>query len=142
MFGLEKLSVLLGNASFTAFKNTLTNEYLFAERVKQLGVLDFGFVQANQTSRISLAANQITSLVCVESIIVTAPGTTGDEVTVKVFRNGQQIAYQRFSNNDMPLKHPPLVLTPDLEVEVQPKYDSAVFIYVSPVDLIFRATPS
>ncbi len=142
MYQLEKVPILLGELDFEGYKNTETNKHYFAERVAQVGILDFGYIEANQTKKISLSANNIVAPVLVDSIVVTAPGTTGDEVELKVYRNGQQIAFQRFSNGQMPMDHPTLILTPDLEVEVIPKYNSAVFIYVKPVNILFRATPS
>ncbi len=141
MYELETVSILLGDKEFTGYKNTETNQYYFAERVAQFGVLDFGYVQAGQSQKIRLA-DFISSPILVDSIVVTSPGTTGDEVQFKIYRNGQQIAHQKFSNNDMPFNHPSLILTPDLEVEVIPKYSSAVFIYCKPVNIIFRATPN
>ena len=141
MYQLENVSILLGDREFTGYKNTETNQHYFAERVAQFNVLDFGYINGGQSKKIRLE-NFISSPVLIDSIIVTAPGTTGDEVKFNIYRNGQQIAYQRFSNNDMPFAHPSLILTPDLEVEVIPKYSSAVFIYCKPVDIIFRATPN
>lgn len=142
MYELESVSILLGEKEFAGYKNTEINQYYFAERVAQFGVLDFGYIEAGQSKKISLAANNISSPILVDSIVVTAPGTTGDEVEFKIYRNGQPIAHQKFSNIEMPLNHPSLILTPDLEIEVIPKYDSAVFIYVKPVDILFRATPT
>ncbi len=141
MYELENVSILLGDKEFVGYKNTETDRHYFAERVAQFGILDFGYIQAGQSKKIRLE-NFISSPVLIDSIIVTAPGTTGDEVKFNIYRNGQQIAYQRFSNNDMPFNHPSLILTPDLEVEVIPKYSSAVFIYCKPVDILFRATPT
>ncbi len=141
MYELIKVPILLGDKEFLGYRNIETNQHYFAERVAQFGILDFGYIQAGQSKKIRLE-NFISSPVLIDSIIVTAPGTTGDEVKFNIYRNGQQIAYQRFSNNDMPFNHPSLILTPDLEVEVIPKYSSAVFIYCKPVDILFRATPT
>ena len=141
MYKLENVSILLGDKEFTGYKNIETNQHYFGERIAQFGILDFGYINGGQSKKIRLA-DFISSPILVDSIVVTAPGTTGDEVKFSIYRQGQQIAHQRFSNNDMPLDHPSLILTPDLEVEVIPKYNSAVFIYCKPVDIIFRATPT
>ncbi len=141
MYQLETVSILLGDKEFVGYKNIETDRYYFAERVAQFGVLDFGYIQAGQSKKIQLSSF-ISSPILVDSIVATNPKTTGDEVQFKIYRQGQQIGHQKFSNNDMPFNHPSLILTPDLEVEVKPKYSSAVFIYCKPVDIIFRATPN
>ena len=140
MYELETVSILLGDREFVGYRNIETNQHYLAERVAQFGVLDFGYVQAGQSKKIRLS-DFISSPILVDSIVATNPKTTGDEIQFKIYRQGQQIAHQKFSNNDMPFNHPSLILTPDLEVEVIPKYNSAVFIYCKPVDIIFRATP-
>lgn len=142
MWNLEKISVNLGENEFLAFKDTNTNQHYFGERIPVYGILDFGFLQASATATISLANNGITVPVILDSLAVTAPGTTGDEVTVDLIRDRAIIATQVFKNDEMPFSHPTIVLTPDLTVRVQPRYDCAVYMYVKPVHILFRATPS
>lgn len=142
MWNLESISIPLGSKNFQGFRDPNQDLYYSAERVALYGILDFGFVNRNDTQRISLADNNITTSILLDSIIVTAPGTTGDELQVRLYRDGQQIAKQKFTNNQMPLDHPFTVITPDVEVEVEPRYDSNVYMYFRPVHIIFRAVPN
>lgn len=141
MWSLNEASIALGNLNFEGFIDG-NNNYYFAERTLTYGILDFGVVGANQTRKISLTVNNITAPVIVESIVANVPGSVNDEVKVTLFRGAEQIAYQLFNKEEMPYKHPPLILTPDLSVEVQPTKEASIFIYVRPVHILFRAIPS
>lgn len=141
MWNLTPTNIALGDKNFEGFIDNNGKHY-FAERIPIYGILDFGFVQSNTNKLISLAANNITSPIILESIIATAPGQAGDQVEVHLYRNGQPLAFQIFGNDEIPLDHPCTVLTPDIEVEVKPKYDCTIFMYFKPVHLLFRAIPT
>lgn len=142
MWNLEQTVATLNNQEFLAFKDVDTNLHYFGERVPVYGILDFGFINADNTETINLANNGITVSVILDSICVTAPGTTGDEVAVDLIRDRSVIATQVFKNNQMPFDHPTIILTPDLTIRVKPKYDCAVYMYVKPVHVLFRAVPN
>ena len=149
-YQLDLTSQLYGNREFLAhnLKGATANDdrYLFAERVPTFGVLDFGFLTANSTAQINLAANGITSPVLLRSVIALSTNTTNDEVEFNFYHNDGTnlilMGQQKYTSDEMPVELPPTILQPSLVVEVIPRYDSWVWAYVQPVHLAFTATPN
>lgn len=149
-YQLDLTSQLYGNREFLAhnLKGATANDdrYLFAERVPAFGVLDFGFLNADDVAQISLSANGITSPVLLRSVIALSNVDIGDEIEFNFYHNDGTsltlMGQQKYTSNEMPIELPPIILQPTLVVEVIPKFDSWVWAYVQPVHLAFTATPN
>ena len=144
MSGLTKVSETYGNNNYVAFEDSNTQQRYLAERIETYGLIQFGSMSQNQTKSIDLQAQGLTCLVSIKSVYVFSGSTTNDEIRFRIYQkdgsgNLNQIASQRFTNNDMPYQFPEgAILSPDQVIEVQPRYNvDNIIIYVKPVDVLF-----
>ena len=147
MAGLSKISEQYGSNSYVAFEEDVNQQRYLAERIETYGLIEFGAMIRNQKKSIDLQAKGLTSPISIKSIYVFSGSTTNDEIRFRIFEkqasgNPVQIAFQRFTNNDMPYSFPEgAVLLPNQIIEVEPRYDvDNIIIYCKSVDILFALT--
>lgn len=126
IYQLEDTSEIFGNNEYQAIKNTITNKAYFAERIPEIGILNFGEISGNRSKTINLAQKGINSPIMITSAYVFAPQTTNDEIRMFVYQNingnSIRVAQQRFTNGEMPKAFPyGGVLFPFNSIEVTPR---------------------
>ena len=148
VYGLQPISLSYGDTDFQAYLNTVTLQGYFAGRVPEYGILEFGSIAANQSKRLDLGANNLTSPIILRSLYVFTSSTTGDEIKEFIIyqkdENGNltRIAKQRFNNKEIPYQFPDgAILFPFNVIEVTPKYKTDnIIAYVQPVNVLFSVS--
>ena len=147
MTGLNKISETYGSNNYVAFEDSQTQQRYLAERIKAYGLLQFGAMSNGEKKSIDLQAQGLISPITIKSVYVFSGSTTNDEIKFRIFEkqpsgNLNQIASQRFTNNEMPYQFPDgAILSPNQVIEVEPRYDvDNIIIYCQPVDILFSFT--
>lgn len=144
MFQLQPTNQAYQGKNYKLLKDSQDSHYL-AERIANIGVLDFGTVTASQKKRIDLAAKGMLSPVIILSVYAFSGDTANDEIRFNLYRKDSagvldKVAYQKYDSNKMPYRFPHgAVLTPDLVIEVEPRYNvDALLIYTQPCNVVFN----
>lgn len=127
IYQLEDTSELFNETEYQTVKNIVTNKTYFAERIAEVGIINFGGISANKRKKLNLGDKGITSPIMITSVYVFSPQTTNDEIRVLIYQRDDRgreftVAQQRFSNSEMPKSFPyGGVLFPSNSIEVIPR---------------------
>lgn len=141
-YELETVSQLYGDAQYLAHKlkgeTEADDRYFFGQRIPSFGTIDFGVMQGGSTKSYTPADHGIKSDLMLISVFDFTQNSSGDELTFKLFWQGQELLEQKMSNNEIPYTFPPgAIVNPNITIQVKPRYDSTqILIAWQPVHLL------
>lgn len=144
-FDLTPAPIGYGDANTASFKDSNSELYYQAGRVKNRFLLDFGEVNKDQRVGMQLSANGINCPCIIHSIQASAGNATNDglvwEIHTKV-SNGvaNRIALQYIDQREAPFSHPEFILLPEYVIYVIPGQTSFPRIVLEPINLLVHAT--
>ncbi len=145
MFELIQAPIGYGEVNTASFKDTNSDLYYQADRVKNRFLLDFGELQKDQRVGMELQGNGIATACLLKSIHAPAKNKTDDSLVWEVHHKVGQGVQERFllqyvDRNDMPFIVPEFVLLPENVIYVIPGQDSRIFMVLEPINLLTVAT--
>ena len=141
-YQLDTTSLTYGDREFLAhnLKGATANDdrYLFGQRIKSYGILNFGAMSGNSSKRAILSNLGITSPILIRSAYAFSQNTWNDEIKFRLFDGNTQLTELTILNTEMPYQFPDgAIIDPSLSIEVfTNQATTQMLIYWQPVHVL------